>query len=171
MVEYAKKYKLPVIAANVPRRYASGVNSRGIEYIKSLPDSEKQFVASELVVLDDEYKVRFEETMNTNMGTAMHPKMSMNLDNLYAAQCLKDDTMAESIAAFHDKHPDTKILHVNGDFHSNSHLGTAQKLQLLRPELKIAVITPLLWKNPLKEGINQKYYEAGDFLIIIPLAE
>ena len=87
--------------------------------------------------------------------------MKMPLQRLaavYAAQCLKDDKMAESIAAFADAHQNMQILHINGCFHSDAHLGTAQKLEALRPELKVAVITPLERKQKGEKP-------AGDFVI------
>lgn len=77
---------------------------------------------------------------------------------VYAAQCLKDDKMAESIAAFSDAHKKMQVLHINGCFHSDAHLGTAQKLEALRPELKVAVITPLERKQ---KGVQP----AGDFVV------
>ncbi|MBN2830163.1 MAG: ChaN family lipoprotein [Candidatus Cloacimonetes bacterium] len=171
MVEFAKKNSLPVIAANVPRRYAAGVNAEGISYLETIPEAEKQFVAKEIKVLNDAYREKFIKTMNVNMGSAMHSKATMNFDNLYAAQCLKDDTMAESIAEFLTTHPGTHIYHVNGDFHSSQHLGTAQKLKLLKPELKIAVISPVGVKDPDKKPRPEWDYEAGDFIVIIPITE
>ena len=64
----------------------------------------------------------------------------------------------ESIAAFADAYPDIQILHINGCFHSDAHLGTAQKLEALRPELKVAVITPLERKQKGEKP-------AGDFVV------
>ena len=90
--------------------------------------------------------------------------MMMNLDLIYAAQCIKDDTMAESILMHHRIPPRRKIIHFNGDFHSRKHLGTAQKIQVLEPMLKVAVITPLscedefIWKD---EDLLE-----GEFLIL-----
>ena len=77
---------------------------------------------------------------------------------VYAAQCLKDDKMAESIAAFADAHQNMQILHINGCFHSDAHLGTTQKLEALRPKLKVAVITPL-------ERKQKGAQPAGDFVV------
>lgn len=77
---------------------------------------------------------------------------------VYAAQCLKDDKMAESIAAFSDAHKKMQVLHINGCFHSDAHLGTTQKLEALRPKLKVAVITPLERKQ---KGVQP----AGDFVV------
>src|SRR5262249_54474866 len=61
----------------------------------------------------------------------------------FAAQVTRDDTMAESIAQYLAKNPGAKVMHVTGDFHVASHLGTAERLKLRAPNLKIAVIEPV----------------------------
>jgi len=171
LIELAKKFKAPVIAANVPRRHASGVHANGSEYMDQIPEEEKAFVAKELKVLDDEYKKRFIDTMKIGMSSGMHKKPSMNFDKIYAAQCLKDDTMAESIFNFLKTNPDSKVLHINGDFHSNSHLGTAQKLQIMNPDLKIAVLTPQLRAPDNKEAFSEKVFTSGDYILRVPVYE
>lgn len=165
LIEFAKQHSLPVLAANVPRRYAAMLNKQGKVALDNLPAAEQKFIADSLVVLDDEYKERFLQTMAANMGmqhvSQMHRKM---LESVYAAQCLKDDTMAESITNYRQEHADTKVIHYNGEFHSDYHLGTAQKLKLLEPQLKIAVIA----SQPLAPGsqleVNDK--QKGDFIIV-----
>jgi uncharacterized iron-regulated protein len=165
LVEFSKQHSLPVLAANVPRRYAAMLNKQGKAALYSLPAAEQKFIADSLVVLDDEYKQRFFQTMAINMGIQhVSQKHSKMLDSVYAAQCLKDDTMAESIADFLQQNPNTKVIHYNGGFHSDYHLGTAQKLKLLGPKLKIAVIAsePLPPGSQLVVSDNQK----GDFIIV-----
>ncbi|MDY6915411.1 MAG: ChaN family lipoprotein [Candidatus Cloacimonadota bacterium] len=165
LVEFAKQNSLPVLAANVPRRYAALLNKHGKSVLDSLQAAEKEFIADSLVVTEGEYKERFLQTMASNMGlqqvSHIHHKM---LESVYAAQCLKDDTMAESIANFIQKNPQTKVIHYNGEFHSDYHLGTAQKLKSMSPELKISVIAT----QPLSFGSELKLIDAdkGDFIIV-----
>ena len=71
------------------------------------------------------------------------PVTAGQMEAFYRAQCLKDDTMAESIADHHRRYPDRKIIHYQGDFHSRYRLGVVEKLQVLEPELKILVLTPV----------------------------
>ncbi len=169
IVNFAKKKNLDVVAANVPRRYAAGINKQGIEFYDSIPESEKEFVAKELKVLDDEYKARFIEIMKSNMSTAMHTQSTPSFDNIYAAQCLKDDTMAESLADYIMNNPGKKVVHFNGDFHSNSHLGTAQRLKILLPNLNIVVISPQL-VNEEEVNIESRLI-AGDYIIMVPVVK
>ena len=68
IIEYAKKKKLDVLAANVPRRYAALVSKQGGDALNQLSEDEKPFVARELKVLDNQYKKQFMETMAANMG-------------------------------------------------------------------------------------------------------
>lgn len=171
IIEFAKKNELDVIAANVPRRFAALINKNGTAALDSIPPLEKKFIATELKVLDNAYKQKFIKVMMANMqggSSGRMPMMMKNFDNIYAAQCLKDDTMAESIFAYLQENPGTFIIHYNGNFHSASHLGTANKLKLLNENLKIAVISPV--KIPEDEEIHfvSDAKDLGDYLLILP---
>ena len=155
LVNFAKENNLPVVAANVPRFLAAHVaknnaSTAGIEaqYQGWLP---KHTYAPE-----GAYKDKFYAQMNSPEAPMKLPPA--RLVAVYAAQCLKDDKMAESIAAFSDVHKKMQLLHINGCFHSDGHLGTAQKLEALRPQLKVAVITPL-------ERKQKGNKPAGDFVV------
>ncbi len=165
IIEYAKKKKLDVLAANVPRRYAALVSKQGGDALNQLSEDEKPFVARELKVLDNQYKKQFMETMSSNMGRKTAMGMGKMLDNIYAAQCIKDDTMAESIYDYLMQNPKKTVIHYNGDFHSESHLGTANKLHLLNPKLKIAVITPVIVADDAEIKYDPEAKDLGDYLI------
>ena len=45
LVDFAKAKKLPFIATNVPRRYASQASKEGIESLNRLPEKEKNYIA------------------------------------------------------------------------------------------------------------------------------
>jgi hypothetical protein len=86
---------------------------------------------------------------------------------MFAAQCLKDDTMAESIFYFLQSHPKTQVIHYNGDFHSAAHLGTAEKLARLNPQLKIAVISPIGIEPGKALAYDAAWQPEGDFLMLL----
>ena len=167
LIEFAKDNKLSVVAANIPRRYASMISKQGMNALDSLFVEEKKFVARKHKVFDDEYKERFIQTMQNNMAhsSRMPAGMMMNLDQIYAAQCIKDDTMAESILNYQRIPPRRKVIHYNGDFHSRKHLGTAQKIQIMGPILKVAVIAPLTCEDEFTWE-DEDLLE-GEFLILI----
>ncbi len=68
-------------------------------------------------------------------------------ERFYFAQCLKDETMAESIARAHaagaagGKRP--LVVHFNGAFHSDYGLGTAERVKRRLPGKRIVVISVL----------------------------
>ncbi len=167
IIEFAKENELTVVAANIPRRYASMISKLGLNALDSLSVEEKKFITKKHKVFEDEYKNIFIQTMKNNMAhSSRMPKgMMMNLDRIYAAQCIKDDTMAESILQYQRIPPRRKVIHFNGDFHSRKHLGTAQKIQILEPMLKIAVITPLMCKDEF--AWEEQDLLEGEFLILL----
>ncbi len=165
IIEFARENQLRVIAANVPRRLAAKISRGGVEALESFTDEDETYVASELHAPNDEYKKRFLETMTSGMGGEAHAMGKMNLENLYAAQCMKDDTMAESIAVFIQENPGMRIIHFNGDFHSRGRLGTVARLSTREPNLRIAVISPAL------EPFNEELSVRDQFFILLPESE
>lgn len=155
LVNFAKEKKMPVIAANVPRFLAAHVakNNASTEGVEA---QYQQWLPKHTYAPEGAYKDKFYAQMSSPTAPMKMPPQ--RLAAVYAAQCLKDDMMAESIAAFADAHQNMQILHINGCFHSDAHLGTAQKLEALRPELKVAVITPLERKQKGEKP-------AGDFVV------
>jgi uncharacterized iron-regulated protein len=141
LVDLALERKWPVIAANIPRFMASEISKMGLGVLDNKSESEKEWVAHDWDCPgDDEYYKKFKEAMGSHTGVD-------EMDRFYAAQCLKDETMAESIsrgwsAAFKAK-PSARplVVHYNGSFHSDYGLGTAARVKGRLPEVKVATIT------------------------------
>ncbi len=72
----------------------------------------------------------------------------------FAAQVARDDTMAERIAAALDAHPGARLIHYTGYFHSEGFLGTVERLKLRKPNLMIAVITPVEVDDPARPVLD-----------------
>lgn len=155
LVNFAKEQNMPVVAANVPRFLAAHVAKNNAS-AAGIEEQYKKWLPKATYAPEGAYKDKFYAQMSSPAAPMKMPPQ--RLAAVYAAQCLKDDKMAESIAAFADAHQNMQILHINGCFHSDAHLGTAQKLEALRPELKVAVITPLERKQKGEKP-------AGDFVV------
>jgi uncharacterized iron-regulated protein len=76
-------------------------------------------------------------------GGRMPPLSMMKKKGGFPSQSLWDATMSLSISTVLDDHPGTTVVHVNGSFHSEEHLGTVEQLLRLKPDLKIAVVSML----------------------------
>ena len=155
LVNFAKEHDMPVVAANVPRFLAAHVAKNNAS-TAGIETQYQQWLPKHTYAPEGAYKDKFYAQMNSPEAPMKMPPA--RLAAVYAAQCLKDDKMAESMAAFSDAHKQMQLLHINGCFHSDGHLGTAQKLEALRPELKVAVITPL-------ERRQKGTEPAGDFVV------
>jgi uncharacterized iron-regulated protein len=171
LVELAKTNKAPVIAANIPRKYAAVYSSDGWTGIEKLPPAERVFIAKKMQFKEDIYMKNFYNTMKANMGMDTNAPVSANLENTlalyYGAQVLKDETMGESIFEFINKNKGWKAVHFNGDFHSNSYLGTVQKVMDRDKSAKIAVIAPVYVESGAKPDFNSANKGEGDYIIVL----
>ena len=148
LVDFALDKDWALIAANVPRPIASEVAKGGLEVLAKKSDAEKKLFATELnCPTDDAYFKRFTAAMGSHpVPGAAQPtaeEARRIAERYYFSQCLKDETMAESIAqaarAGGDKRP--IVVHFNGAFHSDYRQGTAERAARRLPAAKIVVIT------------------------------
>jgi len=167
LIEFARQNKLPVIAANVPRTYARRVVREGMDFIDYLAPEERALIAENIYTWDDEYKKRFLATIAITTAHGMPGDASL-YERLYAAQCIKDDTMAESIVNAHNANPKHLIIHYNGDFHSQYHLGTVQRVKHRIPKAKLAVISPVQVNDLTSFTYDKSMRSKADFIIVIP---
>lgn len=169
LVEFAKENSLDVLAANIPRRIASRYAKN--ETLAGISPEDEAFLPKTHLTPKGEYWQKFAAVMKENMGGAM-PLASDKIFSYYRAQCLKDDTMAESIARYAAARPGVVILHFQGNFHSMGRLGVAEKLEQLAPSLKIAVITPIYVEAFADmEHLSLQHGSEGDVLIFVERAK
>jgi uncharacterized iron-regulated protein len=158
MVEYAKENKLPVIAANPPRRYVTLVGRRGMKALDSLSDDAKYFLPPlPYDTLSGRYREKFMDIMKGSPG-GENPRV-------YYSQSLWDAGMGYSIYRFWKKNRDKKVFHCVGKFHSDEKLGTAAQLQMRNKKLQILNISCF----PDKSFANpdwEKYNHLGDYVIL-----
>jgi uncharacterized iron-regulated protein len=150
LVEYAKERKLPVLAANAPANIVRCVGQEGPEYLTKLASTRRGLAAAELHLDGGAYRDKFFRFLDEDGSHGANEKSVDAQGNptppalrSFAAQVTRDDTMAESITHFLQKNPGFKVMHVTGDFHVEGHLGTAERIAIRAPNLKIAVITPV----------------------------
>lgn len=167
LVDFAASRKIPVIASNVPRPFASEVSKTGFAALATKTDNERKWFAADLQCAtgNDEYYRRFLEAMGT------HPDVSA--DRFYFAQCVKDETMGESIAEAYATSAAASgqrplVVHVNGAFHSDFHFGTASRAQRRMPGKRIAVVTVAPVSDIDKETPDVAERRRGDYLLYTP---
>src|SRR6185436_11042917 len=158
MIEYAKQNKIPVIAANPPRRYVNLVSRRGMRSLDSLSKDAKKFLPPlPYDTLTGRYHEKFVEIMKGGPGG--------NNPNVYYSQSLWDAGMSYSIYKFLKGNKHKKVFHCVGSFHTEEKLGTAAQLQMRNKKLKIlniASFSDTSFNNPDCEKFSYK----GDYIIM-----
>lgn len=158
LVEYARENGIRVIAANAPRRYTNRVTRLGLTSLTDLPHQSQALLAPLPI---DTLTGRYYEKFVGLMGGQEH----MGTMKIYQSQNLWDATMAYRIHGFLLNFPDTKILHLNGKFHSDEKLGTIAQLKKYAPHLTISNISCFP-----HESFNNPTWSAfthlGDYIII-----
>ncbi|RZK44083.1 MAG: hypothetical protein EOO90_00025 [Pedobacter sp.] len=157
MIEFAKVNKIDVVAGNGAARYSNAVTRDGLTTLTKLPSTSKAFIAPlPIDTATGRYYDKFIETLGGhNMGSM----------KIYQTQNFWDATMAWSIAKYTKKNKDTKILQVNGRFHSDERLGTLAKLNKYAPKLKILNISCFSADDFIEPDWN-KYKQLGDYIIL-----
>jgi uncharacterized iron-regulated protein len=149
LVEFARAWKWPVVASDVPRRLASLVSRRGLKTIMdSVNSTDRAFAARDLECPHDDYFARFAKTMSdmpSHSGDSTKEtaaERAAMIERIYQAQCIKDETMGESIAsAFTGAPARALVVHVNGAFHSDYGLGTAERVKRRLPGKRVVVVS------------------------------
>jgi uncharacterized iron-regulated protein len=165
LVELARARRWPVIASNVPRGFASMVSRAGLAALDTLPAERRGLAATALSCPEDDYFKKFRAEMGDISAHGAAPtsadSAAARLLRIYHAQCVKDETMAESVARAW--RPGLLVVHFNGAFHSDFRLGTAERALLRAPEAALVVVRALPVKDldrldPSKEDRKRANY-------------
>lgn len=183
LFEYAKEHNLPVLAANAPKEAVICVGKKGPEILDEMPMPDRSWVAEELNLFDGPYKDKYlgfmdgSKTHNSNAAEddsedsaadkkRMEAGRAMAMRS-FSAQVLRDDTMAESITRHLQANPGRKVIHLDGNFHSASGLGTVERLKLRMPELRLAVINPVAVTDSQSPSWTEADASSGDFILLV----
>lgn len=149
LVEFAKSKEWPIVASNVPRRLASAVSKGGLAALKT-SDGDPALYAAEQRCPEDDYFDRFAETMTSHPmpGTEKMPAAEQRamVQRFYESQCLKDETMAESVVKARQQ-GSPLVVHVNGSFHSDFGDGAAERVRRRLPRARVLVVSILPVEN------------------------
>ncbi len=172
LVEFAKAHEWPVVASNIPRGIASSVSRGGLAALDTLIGEAAGWVAAERACgPNGKYARKFGKTMEDmggHGGPAMTPEM---IARFYEAQCMKDETMAESVGRALDAHPNAVVVHVAGGFHVAEALGTVERVERrakrgdIQRKLRDAPVVMFVPTADLSEVDAGKNRKLGTFVV------
>ena len=160
VIEFAKKNQIIVLAANAPRKLANKAAKKGIYSVIGAP-----YIARETTAPEDAYWVAFRDMMKGHEGM-LGPD---GMERYYASQCLKDDTMAESITDHltkrRQKNDRPLAIFMCGRMHSDFGRGTVQRIKSRMPDLDIRILSAETMPD-----VGTKLYaspaEVADYIIL-----
>lgn len=155
LVDFAKAKKIPVIATNVPGKYARLAHKRGLGILKNLIDQEQQYIAPQPMEFDINLP-QYQKILET-MGDHGTP-------NLVMAQALRDATMAHYIAENYNE--EALFFHLNGSYHSNYKEGILWYLHKYNPNLSVMTISVV--EQDDIATLKEEHFNKADFIICVP---
>lgn len=181
LVDLAREQKIPFIATNVPRRYATLVSRQGLSALDTLPAAAKRQMAPLPLVVDltlPGYQAMLEMMAGPSHGRGATKSSAQGAEkkasphagntdaaaNFARAQAIKDATMAYFI--LQNLQPGQTALHVNGDYHSKNFEGIVWYLRKGRPGLKIMTLSSVEVANPGR--LEAENRNLADFVLAIP---
>lgn len=160
LLAFAQQAHLPVVATNVPRRYAQQVARGSLTALNALPANEKAYMMPLPLTVD--YQLPGYQKMAAMFGGAgAHGSGSQNI---IQAQAIKDATMAYSIRQ--NLRPGQTFLHVNGSFHSDNHDGIASYLKTGKPALKVLTISAV--SQTQLQALDKENTSLADYILVVP---
>lgn len=154
LVDLAQAKKVPFIATNIPRRYASMVHKKGFESLETLSAEEKAWIAPQPIPYDKDLPGY------TEMMKMMGEHTSANMPK---AQASKDATMAYFIVK--NFQPNSVFIHYNGSFHSDNFDGINWYLRKYQPEIKIVTIATV--EQSQLAVLEKEHLNKADFILVV----
>ena len=175
LIEFAKEKKMPVVAANAPRRYVNRVSRLGVAALAEIePEGGRFLPPMPYTEASADYAAKFNRFMQgASVGTppSQQPAGSQTQANphggahLLEAQTLRDASMAYSIADYLKRQRGALVVQVNGTFHSEERLGVPEQLAHYRPNARIVVVTIISDEGFPNFDVG-RLGKLGDFVIL-----
>jgi uncharacterized iron-regulated protein len=169
IIEFARTHHVRVVGSDVPRHIATDVSRTGMDVVEKLGNDRTMAARDLQCQTKGEYYDRFLEAMGGHppSGDPKAADIQQKNDRFFLAQCLKDETMAESIADAFAKNAPQKptIVHINGAFHSDYTAGTAAATRRRLPGRRVAVVSVLPVDDLDHERPDQDDLKLGDYLL------
>lgn len=139
MLEVARAHRLPVVAANAPRRFARQARRQGWQALLALPPEERSLFAIPDPPPGGAYRARFAAAMGVAAHGPPGADDEQRIDAFFRAQVLWDATMADSIARAHAAGR-APIVHVAGRFHVEHDGGLLQMVRRALPAARVFTV-------------------------------
>ncbi len=157
MVQYLKNNEIPIVATNIPRRYANTVYHGGLEALENLSEQAKSWIAPLPVTID---------LTLPGYANIMEAAGGHGGENLPKSQAIKDATMGYFSAKFIEENPGTRFFHFHGTYHSNDYEGIYWYLRYYGLESDIMTVATV--ETADLSTFDFSTAPGADFVVVIP---
>ncbi len=165
LIEFCKANRVPVIAANAPRRYVSAASRKGQATLLELPKASQAYLAKLPITMDlpPEYDHALDAVFGNHGG--QNTGMPALPPFIKEGQALWDATMADSILRGRRQFRKRPVMQINGSMHSDSGYGLVDRLRKADRRLRVMVVS--IKRDKAYPQVEAGQYEkAGDFVIL-----
>ena len=159
LVDYAYEQRLPLVATNVPRRYANAVKNHGIAFLDSLSTEARRY----LPPLPIPYQANEQASEAFGMMAALGKGKGSNPEWLSQSQALKDATMAWNTAQWLKK--GYQMVHFNGNYHTAAGEGILTYLRHYAPKARCNTIYAVRQEDIT--ALEEDYLGQADYYICV----
>ncbi len=164
LVELARARHLRFVGTNAPRPLARQVAKEGAASLSTLPAAQ-QAELMPLPLTVDPQRPAYTKMRAMFGGDNAHGGGGPGLDNMIAAQALKDATMAHFIAT--GRLAGETLLHFNGSFHSDDHSGICEYLLQEAPGTRLLTISTVSQES--LEKLSAENRGKADYILVVPV--
>ena len=170
LVDVAVANNWPIFASNAPTTLAAEVSKNGLDGLAALTgksgDQAKWFAKEVTCKTGDDYFKRFADEMG-----AHPPATPEDTQRYFQAQCLRDETMAESVAQAYQTGTlggrRSLVVHFNGSFHTDFAEGLAADAKRRLPGKRIVIVSILPVADLNKVAPDEKEQQRADYLVYV----
>ena len=192
LIEFAKAVRVPVLAANAPRRYVGAVGRTPAllaeaawpsptwdAWVPPLPlpppsdaylahlFADPAVVRADQLGLDDEFSAANHGGADAKDGRCPYIGLASR-EGLLAPMLLWDAAMAHAIVRSLDAEPSRLVVHICGSFHCEKHVGVVEMVQALRGPSKptkqlVVVFYP---EKDCHQFVSERHAGRADFVVL-----
>ncbi len=160
LVAFAREHGIRIIAANAPSRYTNAVTANGLQILDRLDKRGKAWLPPLPI---DTATGRYHEKFQGILGG----HGAMGGMQLYQSQNLWDATMAWSVYKALRANRGSKVLHINGRFHTDEKLGIMSQLARYAGKKKVRMLNISSFPDAsFREAVWETHKALGDFIIL-----
>lgn len=154
LLAYCLEQKIPIVASNITREYASYLFNNGREALKEKVGVDTAFLCDLIFEVD---------TTLSQYAALKDMAIHMNVLNFIEAQAIKDATMARSIVE--ELKEGKTVFHLNGCYHSDYHQGIVWYVQKRMKKVKIMTISVVSYEGEF--AWDKKYKNKADYIFFV----